>query len=1081
VAKNPDHHAVVIGIDAYSQLPRLEAAVADGKRFVEWLQAESGGGLSRSHIHALFSSSTPSVDPLQARPTQADVDQVLEKIIQTNRDRQIKRLYFYFAGQGYGPSFDDVGMLMANASLNRLFSIRLREFRQFLRQSGHFPEVVFVLDCSRVYLMDAAPPPPPSLTLPVSEQPSGSNEFILVAASHGEQAFEITDAKEGRRRGLLTTAVLEGLKGEAIDPFQRVTAVSLSNYVRYRVPKLAGGASLKQLPEILLPTHDMLFVEKTAKRLSTGKLIVEVPHWAAVIRIYDNFFRVISAGEIKPVPKSPGLFLSETILPTGIFRVEVTLEGQSANQLVSINAGESSRLACDTWVLNIDSAAPQQRTATTSKKHMNPAAEWSHKHTWKNGPGGASRLFLFVRTSDPRRYKKFADGLQLLNADGKLITDFSTGVKKNQKEGWMAFCSDLPPGFYILRSGRRGIPLRFQPLYLCAKWQTQAFLKARNAPSLSSLTLNMARYKKGFVPEDETALAARAVLDGMKRGLSSKSLLTSSEIQTLLRRKIENPWLGILAAYALRADDTFSQTRRADKKSSAGLLKQVMSFLTTIEDHPDVRALNLKENKKSDPFLYPPLLYAGLKLVQRHSTQFSNTIPLDSLTDRILDELVISSPWITWRKVKTQEQATTTKKKRSPRSEVVSADPAPLQAPLYFQSAALQNPVSQFFEAGIEQVRSIAPQTALTTAALSGVQVIDVAQKLTRCGDIEGLSETVTLNPTQQLHDVLTNFKPKEISTISGLPLARVEDALQHLIKRSENPQSAQDDKSAPSLSKTEQVVLECALKRSLAPEEKKVEPPKGVAKKKVRKRSTKRRKGAPGVAPTTETVPVVESVGTTARAIPPVALDESIIKIRAEADRIFSKYQNAATIQVPEDKAKAEDLGNRLRKISSWLLERASFAAITDSDGRIRSISVAFDALLNPPDSVVGITLEKQREDNQKLWETALAAAPLGSSVFQNPVPDQAISPMLRQLLLRRTAMEEDTMKSVQAYLNSLRGKDAPTVSPEAIQQIEAIVSELSLYSSFFVYDTSPRLSEHIEMLEKLIGQLEQIVEKKK
>lgn len=1094
MTKNPEHYAVVIGIDGYSQLPPLQSAGADAKRFAVWLQSDSGGGLSRNHIHLLVSPPTAPGNPFEARPSQADVDQALEKIIQTNRKSKIKRLYFYFGGHGYGPSFDDVGMLMANASMSRLYSVRLREYRQFLRQSGHFPEVVFVLDCSRAYLMDGAPAPPPSLALPPSQQPAGSNDFILMASSHGEPAFEVTDASEGGRRGLLTTAVLEGLNGEAVDSNQRITAVSLSNYVRYRVPNLAGGASLRQLPEILLPTQEMCFAEKsaTSKHLSTGTLTVEVPHWAAVIRIYDNFFRPISAGEIRAVPKSPGLYVSETSLPQGIYRVEVVLEGHSASQLVSINLDAPARLTRDSWGLKIDSAAPLRGVATTHERHMNPAAEWSRKHTWKDGPGGASRLFLFVRTSDPKRYKKFADGLQLLDANGKLVTDFSTGVERNKKEGWMAFCCDLPPGFYILRRGRRGIPLRYQPLYLCAKWQTQVFLKARVAPSLSRLTLNMATYKKGFVPEDETAIAAAAVLDGMKRGMSGKRLVTGSKLNALLRGKFENPWLGILAAYALRADESFSPqaTSRADEKSSAELLKQVMSFLSTIKDHPDVRALELKEKKQSDPFQYPPMLYAGLKLVQRHATQFSHTIPLDSLTDRILDELVINSPWTAWREAKTKEQAKpkTVEAKRRLRSMPVSAESPPPIAPLYLQSAAVQDPVFQFFEAGVQQgvaPTDAAPEAALTgtasaTAALSSAQVIVVAQKLAMSADIETLSDTVPLRPTRQLHDLLTHLDAKDVSAVSGLPLARVEKALLQLVKSSESPQSGPSGPGAPPLSKTEQVVLECALKRSLAPEEEKVEAPTRSSKKKSRKGTFKTRKGlagAVGFAPTAAAVPVVESVESTSGASVLVSLEECILKIRAEADRIFLKYQSVGTTPVPEGKAKAENLAGRLHKVSTWLLERASFTAITDNGGRIRSISGAFDALLNPPGSPVGTRLEKQRQDNQRLWETALAAAPLGGSVLQNPVADPAISPALHQLLLRRTAMEEDTTKSVHAYLNALRGKDASTIKPDVIQQIDSLVPELSLYASFFTYDTSPRLSEHVEMLEKLTAQLEQII----
>ena len=87
----------------------------------------------------------------------------------------------------------------------------------------------------------------------------------------------------------------------------------------------------------------------------------------------------------------------------------------------------------------------------------------------------------------------------------------------NIKEGWMAFCSDLPPGFYLLRRGKRSSSVCNLPVYLCSGYETQIFLKVKDTDSLPSLSLNMAPYGSGFLANDEMAAAADAVLYGMLR------------------------------------------------------------------------------------------------------------------------------------------------------------------------------------------------------------------------------------------------------------------------------------------------------------------------------------------------------------------------------------------------------------------------------------------------------------------------------------------------------------------------------------------------------------------------------------
>jgi hypothetical protein len=218
---------------------------------------------------------------------------------------------------------------------------------------------------------------------------------------------------------------------------------------------------------------------------------------------------------------------------------------------------------------------------------------------------------------------------------------------------------------------------------------------------------------------------------------------------------------------------------------------------------------------------------------------------------------------------------------------------------------------------------------------------------------------------------------------------------------------------------------------------------------------------------------------GSNVQASSAVSIEECVFKIRAEADRIMLKYETGDGGEVADGKEKAQNLAERMRKVGVSLLERAAFTAVTDPQGRIRSINGAFESLLSPPGSTQAAT-EPQRKANKQAWEQVLASAPLGSSTISNPISDPSISPGLKELSLRRTAMEDDPAGSVRAYLNALRGKHARGVPPSLLQELDSLLPELSLHASFFTYDTGPRLGEHLQKLEELTGQLEQLTEAK-
>lgn len=309
---NPDHYAVVIGIDKYSQFRRLSSAVKDATRFSEWLNSADGGGLPKENIHLIVSDEVKKeevrtvLSPFKAIPLQTEVDEALAKIGVQSKNRIGSRLYFYFAGHGFGPNFQDVGMLMANAAMERLNSnVGLSPYRHFFRDWGFFDEVIFILDCCRDEFVSVPQTTAPTFTFGEANQPRPRvNDFIVMAAAHGEKAFQALDEETRTRRGLLTEALLEALnKAEGADVLGRFTDTSLREYIIRRVPELAGividpktNEPLKQEPEVQAPQKDIILAQLPPHKVERITVrIVASPGTNGVIELRGSDWKVIES------------------------------------------------------------------------------------------------------------------------------------------------------------------------------------------------------------------------------------------------------------------------------------------------------------------------------------------------------------------------------------------------------------------------------------------------------------------------------------------------------------------------------------------------------------------------------------------------------------------------------------------------------------------------------------------------------------------------------------------------------------------------------------------------------------------
>ena len=1020
--------------------------------FAEWLGSPDGGGLPSANIYTLVSPPTSAANPLEERPACRDIENLLSTLIEEKTQKVGQRLYFYFAGQGAGSLQDDVQLLLANAAINRPDGvISLRRHRQFL--SRCFDEIVYIIDCAFVpYDFSGSP----DLTFPTLPEPrhASVNELILMTSTRGVHEVE---GVEDSSIGLLTKVVLEGLRGGAASrlgpafneqnvPEREITAVSLSDYVRARVRDLTG-AKLQQLPELLLPTERMVFSTVTVSLLS-GTLVVEVPHWTAEVSIYNNLAQlVVGPLELKKTdktsPKSGDVYAAEVRLVEGIYRIDVSLEGKKETQLAVVQFNQTATIENESWKdLGFVSAAPLKGTASTHEAHLEAAIQWSTEITWPEAPGSNKRstLYLFVRTSEPTKYPRFAEGLRLLDGTGALITDFSTGIEKDESTGWLAFRADLDPGYYILRRGRAGVRLRHQPLFLCEDWETHIFLHAWSSPSMRSQAVNMARRGSGFQPNDETAIAAEAVLDAIRYGGNIGHLVSHESLSKLLHEKIENPWLGVLAAYALRSQLDHGSEEDEDTRE---LLDHVMRFLAKkIGDHPDVCALRLDSNKPApQPFIHPPLLIHGLRLVEHHSFRFKGTVPEGSLTDLVLDSLVVNSPWTAWRQLPDQPWTagvSETAADEAADAESALADPATSFAATRLQPGSPKTPVlriSEIVGAAARMKRSSsssARQSRLASISVNSfqdAQLLGVIQNLTSGPDLDELPETVTFNETTQAAELLSNINPGAISQAAGISLAHTEGSLQRLRDFVAGNPSGAD--YAAELRPAEKVSLEYALAESAKPGEQDLN--EGVI------------------------IPH-----------PAITIEDCVTAIRGEALRLLLPPEGEELAE--SDVQTANKIGRRLLDVANALLSRAVFTVTTDTYHRIIYCNRAFITLLTSDE--ISLT-EKQRtlkkNNNFKVWQKALKMIPPGASVLPNPMEDSTP----KEFRVRRTLIKEEETGRSRAYLNTLKGLDSHSVKADLLEQVTELIPDLTRQASFFWYDSSERIA-YSSKLEHLTTQLE-------
>jgi hypothetical protein len=753
-----------------------------------------------------------------------------------------------------------------------------------------------------------------------------------------------------------------------------------------------------------------------------GTLIVQLPHWAATLRVYDNLSQTVGS-PASPTPGPSGLFEVRTTLSPGAYNVEVTLGSNTDSEWVSVRPGRETVVPSSRWEhMQLASAAPlQQSNVVEPAPHAAAAEQCSHTITWKATQPGNARLFIFVQTPDSQRYPNFARGLSLLDEKGQTLTPLANGATAGDAAaGWMSFAADLPEGFYILsRTGPDAFQYN-QPLFLCNFWETQVFMMGGKGPSLRSLTLHMAPLGAGFRRDDETATASAAVLDALTREIGMRAVFGSSELNRLLRGEQRNPWLAVLTAHGLTAIEDEARRERAPQQTSRisydlTLKQDVIQFLQhTIGGHPDVRALSLEPNSPAQqPFVFPPTLRVGLRRVREHATRFADTIPFGSLTDRLCDREMTGSAWSVWR-----QPLSTAREVREKRKDVNQrrAATAVLRAgfsayaPIFIAPSATQGGSS-----GASRFGRI----------LDDLPIIKAAESLVR-GPQATIPEKIVVDSGDELSNLFKELDPRAFAAASGIPLARAEKTVERL-RESVGTEVELGD-AGPSV----RAAVEFALRQwSHKP-----------------RRSENVMADMQGSA-----MPQPERAGR-------VTLEECASQIRAAATQLTAPREEA---QETQPDPRGGQIASGLDRVADALLGHADLIAITTSDGKLLYGNGAFALLLtktNPQKP-----LHAGRE-----WSRWLSNLPLGHT----PSISAPFDPLQRSWTIHRAEVEYAQRDQRRAFVNVLEDNRRTHLPAHVLDVVSAKLSEITLHASLTRYASSSRRAASLDKLAAIVSDLE-------
>jgi hypothetical protein len=319
-------------------------------------------------------------------------------------------------------------------------------------------------------------------------------------------------------------------------------------------------------------------------------------------------------------------------LPSGIYKFKFRRGTAIYEELSELAAGVEAVITPPPEKLELDSAAPLERTKHSDARQVAAARETSRKtHLWH---GQGSSIYLFIRTAPGAPPRDVRMGITLHALDGTLIAgsaQFEAG------QDCAAMNAEVEPGAYRLRMLAPDGSVE-QIVIASAGWQTQVFLlheppsTVRSPLALATASILMCR--GGFDPDNEMLRLAESVRIALslQRGAMPRHV-----VSRLITEKFESPMLGIYGAHAI-----------ALRGGDDDLLEHVLEVLESlVPGHPDVAALRLgsAEDVVIDT---PPMLRTSWNAIIAANADGRVSLAPGSLASRMPASLLGGTPWLIW-------------------------------------------------------------------------------------------------------------------------------------------------------------------------------------------------------------------------------------------------------------------------------------------------------------------------------------------------------------------------------------------------------------------------------------------------
>jgi hypothetical protein len=443
-------------------------------------------------------------------------------------------------------------------------------------------------------------------------------------------------------------------------------------------------------------------------------------------------------------------------------------------------------------------------------------------------------------------------------------------------------------------------------------------------------------------------------------------------------------------------------------------------------------------------------------MIREHATRFLDTIPDGSLTDLVLDDRIVNSPWTAWNTLSwtptfAPDAASAAGHGRSllkvrraqeQRDEMLVryggalARVATPAAPVYYLA-------SESRESDWQIARLVPAVLTQAAAHEPGGDTSMVAQTMIRPAPSATAPYSITVDVEQNLSHLLDDVNAHAISSSLGVPLARTAQNLERL----RTPPAGDDaggtyaDDTAPPVASS---VLDAVVEQTLRPIAREVAAPR------------KRGKGSRN----------------------PAFIEECAPKLLGEADRLLAAAQRPPS-GARKYAARLSAAAERAHRIADELLAAAGYTILTDAEGRIVFGNGAFRIFLSH-DLDTHTARRKPASDATRLaagqhaWQTALRKMPLGNSDV--PVPARFSHHAGDLWQLQRTAVKDDS-GDTRAYLNVLHNPHGKRITGGNLRDIARVLPLLTQSVLLFVDGEADERDENLEEIEGLLTQLEDIV----